>query len=339
MTKPLSNLFSIQQPPTIPVLLPSESVQLARQLAQDYSTSPYIEQTYHNLLAVLAVNHYLKMLEFQTDLSQSDCWNPFLRMTTNVTDLEVVGYGRLECCPVSVPVAEDGTFDIPQHCIVPAEVQENRVGYIAVQVDGDIAQGQPKVHLLGFTDQIKGEEWLLSERRSLFELPQSLEQLKPTRLSNWLKEMVESPWSALDAVLSPQVCRSLQLQPRSRSTVTPLSAIQAKPLTLSTQAITLDTTDLPETAQNESFVLVAEVIDKPGDHLDVELKICPVEGATFLPPGLEMTILDTSGETVMHVQARADNKMMNLGFYADLGDRFQLQVRLDDDVLVESFVV
>ncbi|MEM9214884.1 MAG: DUF1822 family protein [Cyanobacteria bacterium P01_F01_bin.150] len=326
---------STSQHPIIPMLVPSESVQLAKQLAQQIPTSKRAEQTYHNLLAVLSVKHYLTMLGIATDLGQCDCWNPFLRMTTNVADIEITGFGRFECCVVSSSEIENPLATWP----VPIEVQEERVGYIAVQVDGDLDTPVPTVHLLGFSNQVKGGELSLDQLRSLFELPQFLEQLKPTRLSDWLKEIVEGPWSALDAVLSPQVCRVLQLQTRSQSTLTPLSVIQAKPLILSAQATTPDATDLPELDRSESFVLVAEVIDQPGDHLDVELKICPVEGATFLPPCLEMTILDTLGETVMHVQARADNKMMNLGFHADMGDRFQLQVRLDDDVLVESFIV
>ncbi|MEM7769224.1 MAG: DUF1822 family protein [Cyanobacteria bacterium P01_A01_bin.37] len=309
----------------IPMLVPSESVQLAKQLAQQHPQLEYAERTYHNLLAVLAVNHYLKILGIATDLSQCDCWNPFLRLTTNVADLEVVNYGRFECCPISPDVmASPSAF-----CIVPSDVQDERIGYIVVSVDGELETTEPTVQLIGFTDAIDGEKLPLAQLKSLFELPKYLERIKATCLSNWFKDLVEDRWHALETLLEPQVCRSLQIQ--TRSSDSQRQRLQAKTLTLPSNS--------NDDVENNGVVLIAEVSNNPDNRLDVELRICPMTEQSFLPPGLEMTIVDILGEPVMQAQARAENRMMELGFHAELGDRFQLLVRLNDESLVESFIV
>ncbi|MEM9216585.1 MAG: DUF1822 family protein [Cyanobacteria bacterium P01_F01_bin.150] len=348
MTTPLSKPLSIQKTPMIPVLIPSESVQLAQQLAQGHPKPDKIEQTYHNLLAVLAVNHYLKILGFQTDLSQCDCWNPFLRMTTNVADLEVVGYGRFECCPVVAADVGEGLAEVPEHCVVPADVQEERVGYIAVKVNGNIPQGdrpqeQPTVHLLGFTDQINGEEWVLGERRSLFNLPQYLEELghksenQLSHLTNWLKSQVDEGWQTLDSLISFQ--RRAGYQVRTPNVLRSSEGNRSR--CMYGKTLRLHTED-----REETILLITEVIENPTDELSIELKICPVapddshtDETAFLPPGLEMVVVDVAGDAVMQAQARAGNRMMELGFHAEEGDRFQLQIHLKDTILVESFLV
>ena len=323
------------------MLIPSESVQLARQLAQGHPNPDQREQTYHNLLAVLAVNHYLKMLGFQTDLSQCDCWNPFLRMTTSVADLEVVGYGRFECCPISVDALGEGIAEIPESCSVPAEVQEERVGYIAVQVDDDGQQGQPNVCLLGFTDHIGGEEWVLSERRSLFDLPAYLEQLirarTTTHLTPWLKNKVDSSWKTLETLFA------YQQQPIS--SVRTVNSL--RPSDTSYPRCTYGKTlSLSTPKRQEKILLITEVIDNATEEFSIELKICPTSPqvsrsneTAFLPPGLEMVIVDVAGDAVMQAQARDRNQMMELGFHAEEGDRFQLQIQLDDTIITESFLV
>ena len=339
MTKP----SSILQVPVIPMLIPSESVQLAKQLAQQHPVPQQAEQTYHNLLAVLAVNHYLKMLAIPTDLSQCNCWNPFLRMTTNVADLEVVGYGRFECCPVAMQGTKADSPDPSMTVTVPADVQEERVGYIAVQVDGDLSDRQPKLHLLGFVDHINGEAFQLAEVRSLFELPQYLEQLAHapettiSHLTHWLKNRVEEGWQTLDTLISFQ--RQAGYQVRTPNGLRSSEANRSR--CMYGKTLSLDTANGEET-----ILLITEVIDNATDELSIELKICPIapdashgEDMAFLPPGLEMVIVDVAGEAVMQAQARAGNRMMELGFHAEKGDRFQLQVQLNDTVVIESFLV
>lgn len=346
--------LSIPQVPIIPVLLPSESVHLAKQLAQQHPKRLQAEYIYQRLLSVLAVTHYLKMLGIQTDLSQCDCWNPFLRMTTHSADLEVVGYGRFECCPVSIPSpskdpsssenmsSTDGA-ELPIKCSVPAEVQTDRVGYIAVQIEGALTHDAPAIHLLGFIDQINGEEWSLSERRSLFELPYYLEQLAPkkevTHLTHWLKKRVDKSWKSLEILFNHQ--QQSPFHVRTLNVLRSSDPVRGHARCMYGKTLSLDT----EGGETQ-IVLITEVLENDTDELSIELKICPtspdspnLDQTAFLPPGLEMVILDVAGESVMQAQARAGNRMMELGFHAEVGDRFQLRVTLGDTVVTESFLV
>jgi len=89
----------------------------------------------------------------------------------------------------------------------------------------------------------------------------------------------------------------------------------------------------------EPIVLVTELMPKSEVDLGIALKICPPTKQEFLPVGLEMTVLDAVGEAVMHTQARAENRMIELGFDAELGDRFSLRIELGDVTINEAFVV
>ena len=315
----------------VPLPMLSESVRLAKQLAQQHPQPQQAERIYHSLVAVLAVNQYLKMLGFATDLRQCDCWDPFLRITMDVADLEVVGYGRIECCPVS-PTIMETPFPV---CSVPAEVQEERVGYIVVQIKGDLATAEPIVQLVGFTDVVVGEELQLSNLRSLVELPHYFHQLTHpspaiSHLTNWLHQMVEAGWTSVDALMVQPIpflysSRDINIR-RDRP-----QGMYGKTLILETLKGT------------HAIALIVGIMKAPEVDWAIELKVCPivntVSESAFLPPGLEMMIVDQMGSTVMQAQARAENRMIELGFQAEAGDRFQLKVRLDDTVITESFLV
>ena len=315
----------------VPLPMLSESVRLAKQLAKQHPQPQQAERAYQNLVAVLAVNQYLKMLGFSTDLSQCDCWDPFLRITMDVADLDIVGYGRIECCPIS-PASMTTPSPV---CIVPAEVREERVGYIVVQIEGDLATAEPIVQLVGFTDAVVGEELQLSELRSLVELPHYFYQLTHpspviSHLTNWLNQMVEVGWTSVEALM-----------------------VQPIPFRYSSRDINIHR-DCPQCTYGKTLILetqkgthvialIVAVVQAPEVDWAIDLKICPivdtVSESAFLPPGLEMMIVDQMGSAVMQAQARAENQMIELGFQAETGDRFQLRVRLDDTVVTESFLV
>ncbi|MGK7890511.1 MAG: DUF1822 family protein [Leptolyngbyaceae cyanobacterium] len=313
------------QRPAIPVAVPSESVQLAQQLAQQCPNATQGQQIYRNLLAALSVHHYCQLLGIPSDISQCDCWNPFLRLTTNVADVNLGGVGRFECCIISASEASQPEA----HCLVPTDVQEERVGYIVVQLE-ETVDSEPVLHLLGFTNRLTGEELPLAELRSLFELPEYLHQLANatpplTHLSQWFEQIVESSWTTVENLLGPQP----QLQPRTaRTQAKGSSCVYGKVLTLNT------------TQGVQSVTLITEIIVRPGQDLAIELTICPVaEADEFLPPGLEMIIVDAMGDGVMQAQARNENRMIELGFHAERGDCFQLHIELDGTVITESFLV
>ena len=108
----------------------------ARQLAAQQSNVEKGKRVYLNALAAYAVHCYLKWLQIQTDLNESDCWNPVKAALSNVADLVIPHVGILECCPV-----------LPQQTVIllPSAI-EHRIGYVAIQFQENL----DSVQLLGF---------------------------------------------------------------------------------------------------------------------------------------------------------------------------------------------
>ncbi|MEG4301686.1 DUF1822 family protein, partial [Microcoleus sp. D3_18a_C4] len=84
-----------------------------------------------------AVHSYLKWLQIETDVNNSDSFNPAKTALANVADLVIPGIGSLECRPV---LPGETTIFLPE------EVIENRIGYVGVQFSDRL----DSVQLLGF---------------------------------------------------------------------------------------------------------------------------------------------------------------------------------------------
>lgn len=307
----------------VPVFITQAARQFAAQFAAQQPNEDKAQQVRLNTLAVCAVNNYLKILGIPSDLSNCDSWNPLMRMTTNVADLEVVGRGKLECRPVSLPEQEESG------CYIPTEVQGDRIAYVIVQIDPK----QPEALILGFIDQVDSETLPLTRLRPLSDLPMYLKQYNSqpfldrlTQLTHWLQGQIGADWRSLDEVLG---ITSLNYQWRSAST-----AEAAISCVMRGKVI-----ELPTSRGIERIVLIAELIPKAETDLAIELKVAPTTEQEFLPVGLEMTVLDAAGEPVMYAQARDQNRTIELGFQAELGDRFSLQIVLGKVSLSESFMV
>lgn len=153
------------------------------------------EQVYHNTLAVLATRRYLQLLGINADLTASQSWNPLDRLLENSADLYIPDVkGHLECRPVR---QGDRT------CIIPEEVWSERLGYVVVQLDEPYREAQ----VLGFVPSVSVSELPLSALQPLDVLIDCLVEPipEPVRLTQWLKEKVESGWQPLkDLLRSPR---------------------------------------------------------------------------------------------------------------------------------------
>ncbi|NEQ85170.1 MAG: DUF1822 family protein, partial [Moorea sp. SIO2I5] len=92
--------MTIQDMQNLEITLGIKAHRFASKFAAEQATTTKSKQVYLNTLAVYAVHRYLKYLGIDTDLNESDCWNPILRHQWNVADLVVPGIGTLECRPV-----------------------------------------------------------------------------------------------------------------------------------------------------------------------------------------------------------------------------------------------
>lgn len=316
----------------VPVFITQEAHQLAQQFAHQQPDDAKAHQVQLNTLAVCAVHSYFKILGIPSDPSNCDSWNPLMRMTTNVADLDIVGRGRIECRPVTVSQRDTNAV-----CYVPTEVQGDRMAYVVVQIEPD----QPEALILGFVAEVDGEMLPLRQLQPMSELPKYLHHYHPdsvatesgaervTRFTDWMQGQITAGWKTLDELMGITPLNYQWRGVRSADSTLPVSSriVRGKVI------------DIPTAQGIEPIVLVAELIPKSDTDLSIELKIAPTNDREFLPAGLEMTVVDAVGEPVMTAQARAENRMVELGFHAELGDRFQLKVQLNETVVVQSFWV
>ncbi|MDV2997290.1 MAG: hypothetical protein N4J56_006995 [Chroococcidiopsis sp. SAG 2025] len=143
----------------------------ARQFGSQYHGAK-AEQVYHNTLAVLAVDSFLRGLEIETALAASESQDTVYQVLMDVSDLEISDLGKLECRPV-----------LPQADVVsiPPEVWTERIGYVAVQLDLNLWQ---EATLLGFTTEVtESGEVPIAQLQAIAELPAHIQQIRQTKLS------------------------------------------------------------------------------------------------------------------------------------------------------------
>ncbi|HBB30784.1 MAG TPA: hypothetical protein DDZ80_02245 [Cyanobacteria bacterium UBA8803] len=298
---------------TVPLALAAHS--RAEKFYRHQSNPGKAKQVYLNTLAVYAVNFYLHCQEFDTELEQSDSWNPVLQTLLDVADLEVPEYGKLECRPV-LPGAEVVR--------IPAEVWQDRIGYVAVQLDESLQEAT----LLGFVEAVNCEEFPLRELRSLEELPGYLNNIKPQiDLSQWLEGVFTAGWQAVEDLLKPP---QTELAFSFRSYTARSAAVsRGKLLDLGLQqgdrqiALLVDLADLALTASPE---------------MDISVEIRPRDGQTELPPDLQLIVFNEDGKAMM--QAEAGNcETLKFEFSGEPGEQFGVRVVLGEFSVTENFLI
>lgn len=293
---------------TVPLAL--EAHTRAEQFRRYQSDARQAKQVYLNTLAVYATNVYLQCRGFETDLEQSASGDSIMQMLMeiDVADLLVKDRGKLECRPV-LPDAE------VMH--VPAEVWDDRIGYVAVQLNESLREAT----VLGFTDPVRRLNVSLRQLRSLSQLPEYLNQLKPRPLANlsqWLEGVFEAGWQALDTLLDK---RSRELAFSFR------------------EAVAVRRCKLVELTPSQSVAMIVTLSQTTESEIDICVEVLPPSGQTYLPSNLELTVLDEDGEPLLDAHTRSENQSIQLEFSGEPGDGFSVKVVLGDISAIEQFVI
>lgn len=203
----------------IPMPITHRAIEAARQFSAQQPNPQEAEQVYLNTLAVWAVNDYLTLMEFDTELKQSDSWHPVLRMCVDIADIQVKGLGKLECRPVKVnrsaienkqpspsePVRfhqDASEREATPLCLIPPEVWCDRIGYIVVRIDEDAKEAT----LLGFSPTAGTGELHLSQLQSMDALIRHLDHLAQLRvnLSQWMLDRFEAGWQQVESLFGTE---------------------------------------------------------------------------------------------------------------------------------------
>ena len=280
---------------------------MAEQRRQQQIHPQKAKQSYLNTLAVFAVNEWLNCLEFKTDWEASDCHNSLIMRFMDVADLMVNRIGKLECRPV-LPGSD--------FCEIPLEAREDRIGYVAVQLDQSLKYAE----ILGFVST-PAEVIPLDQLRSPEELISYLSrQAKPgVTLHQWLEGFIEQGWQTTERLLYPEQL-ALTLHFRRQMEVSRGQRI-----------------DLGMDLGSQSVALVLTVSAETETQLDIGVQVHPI-GQIYLSPGVELTVTDESG-TCLEVLSREADNFIQKEFIAGIGDQFSVTVATGEVRVTKDFTV
>ncbi len=287
--------------------------QTAQTFAAQQPTPSKAEQVRLNTLAVLAVQQYLTLMDIPTDLTESDSWNPIMRVCTDVADLELPNKGRLECRPV-----KPGATVMP----VPPETWEDRVGYVAVQIDEATAEAT----ILGFVPTVIDRETIALTELSapealLTHLTHPLSQAI-AHLGAWLQGAIDTGWQTVEDLFNtPQLEPAYAFRFRRRGN----AVRQGRRLILGNNS--------PDIA------LIVEI--RPQDEqVEIVLQLHPLEDHTQLPSGLTLNIIDEATQTeVLTASAIGTEDFLELQIDGTFGEQFSVQVCYNDRQITQTFLI
>ncbi len=317
--------------PLLTVPLGGEAHRFAQQFAAQQATPQKGKRVYFNTLAVYAVNSYLKWLQIETSLGQSDSWHPGKRAVFDVADLALPGIGKLECRPVLLGETA---------CYFPPEVTENRIGYIGVQF-GEILS---EVKLLGFARAVDADnppaQLQIADFQPLDALIDHINQLKaaissesqtPVNLSRWLENVFEGGWQNLEALLD---IANLAWSFRSPNQLGDIKRDRPETIVRGGKLI-----DLGIQLAGHPVALVVTLIPEADQKINVILQLHPAVGQMHLPQSTRLIVLDKSGKIFLEVQARSADNFIQLQFSGIAGERFRVEVALGVASIREDFVI
>lgn len=282
------------------------------------------KQVYLNTLAVSVANFYLNLLGWSTSLVQSDSWNPISQTMMNVADLQIPGYGKLEC-----PVVLSGQSKV----IVPPETWSGRIGYLVVMLD----QALQTATILGFVPQVHQMELPLEQLESLSKFPTYLSQqkrLEPTTntdLSAWMmrsldSEALNSDWQQLDRLFPTlRVMNFRNGQELAQLPSTSASVSRFKLVSLGQDA-------------EYTIALILDIQSFNEKEFNVSVKVSNYQDEHYLPEGLELVIVDQASHSVMTAQAN-QTQTIEFCFSGELEENFAVEIALEEQFVVEHFTI
>jgi len=311
--------------------LPLPITQIAQETAQKFVDQVQdfpdkVEKIKLNTLAVCIVDNYLQMMGINTNITASDSWNPVLRLCADIADLEVSGLGRLECRWLRSPSMQ---------CDLPPEVWEDRIGYVVVQFDETLREAT----LLGFTpkaiaqlpiDELQPLEDLLAH---LNELRLKIDQQPLVQLSQWFNQVFETEWQGIETILGS-----------ARANLA-FSFRRSDPLVGGTNENREDRVrrakliDLGMQLAGHAVALIVELRSISDQKMDILLQVHPTGSQMYLPPQLQLTVLDASEAVFLEAQARKADNYIQLQFSGKPGEKFSVRVALGNDSIIENFMI
>ena len=312
----INNKFEV-----FPTIIPLETHVIAKKFCRYQCRSDRAKQVYLNTLTVSTVNLYLNSIGWSTNLEDSDSWNPVLQTMMNVADLLIPGYGKLECRFV---LKGDNTVTIPP------EVWSERIGYAIVELDESLRSAT----VIGFARRITQVKLPLELLESLADFPAYLSQQKraevaqPPTLNKWFTNERDLNWHQLEELLESTSALNFR---------SPLNLVNKTQDKLSSEVQKVKLIHFTEN-NNIAIALILNIRSKSREEFDISLTIYNSQTSQFLPKGLEMIITDKDSFPVMIAQA-SETETIEFCFSGKLGEFFSIELALNEEIIVESFII
>ena len=287
----------------------------ANQFAAEQVNSDKAERVRLNTLAVYLVNEYLNLMGITTNITGGDSWNPIMRMSADVADLEITGFGYLECIPCKHPQSS---------YTVPPEVWSNRIGYIVVQIDDSLREGT----ILGFASRV--QNGVISQLESWDNLLIHLDRFKSrvtvketlVNLSEWLEGIVIAGWETARELLSASE-NNLAFSFRSTETEIDNSLRRGK---------RLDLGDLGR------VILLVELQDTESTEKIITVQVYPIN-RDYLPEQIQLQLLDDSDTVFATAISTDSDNYLQLQIHGASGERFKVEVLAGNSIVKENFMI
>ncbi len=349
------------QQKSLEIPITSKALATAEQFASQQPHPQKKETVRLNTLAVLAVHDYLELMAIETELQESDSWNPVVRLCEDVGDLMVSGLGKLECRPLLPDSVNRRIYHLPP------EVCSDRIGYVVVEINNDLKRST----LLGFTPMVVNDELPLTQLQPLTDLLEHLESLTQPQvnLSQWLNNIFPSSWQEIEAIFSlePEPTTSPEEnQPSSKlgkwlesivdagkniwadlsgsqrpelqsagafRSLTPVNNLLPECELMRAKLI-----DLGVQLGSQNVVLLLALTQEPDQKLRLIVQMYPVPEEEYLPSDLKLALLSESGEAIQEVTSRTQDRGIQLKpFKIPQNTNFKLEMSLGDFSLTETF--
>lgn len=85
--------------------------------------------------------------------------------------------------------------------------------------------------------------------------------------------------------------------------------------------------------------LIVYLSPESNNKWNILLQLRPGGGQTYLPPDVQMIVLDDAGEVFLEARSRSADNWIQLEFTGQPGERFSVKVALGDASIVEDFVI
>ncbi|MBO0351048.1 DUF1822 family protein [Phormidium pseudopriestleyi FRX01] len=310
---------------TIPMLIGRTSRRLAKQFALEQPNRQKAEQVYFNTLAVCVVNDYLEWMGIATELSAAESWNAIARLGSDIADLPVRGLGRIECRPMR---------ENEPNCHIPPEVWSDRIGYVVVQIQDSLKEAT----ILGFINSIERQQFPLNQLQTIETLLTTLAELHLSGsssnaiassipfvlFSQWLQGSFADSWQSFEAIFGTEnLAYNFRNSPREGD-----GGVERAKLI-----------DLEMQFDTQVVVLLVALTPEP-DRIAVRVRLYPPDGETYLPPNLKLALLSPEGDVLQEVRSRRQDNYIQLPrFTGEPGERFSIQVALENATIVETFEI